>query len=137
MTDGTPRVEISAVVLGSADPRNLAAFYSRLLGWEIAVDEGPRPGEPAEDGWVMLREPSGGTGLSFQYEPGYAVPRWPTAPGEQQMMIHLDIGVSDLDAGVALALAAGATLAERQPQADVRVMLDPAGHPFCLFPAPI
>ena len=27
----------------------------------------------------------------------------------------------------------GATVAELQPQADVRVHLDPAGHPFCLF----
>ena len=27
----------------------------------------------------------------------------------------------------------GATLAEFQPQDDVRVCLDPAGHPFCLF----
>ena len=27
----------------------------------------------------------------------------------------------------------GARPAELQPQADVRVMLDPAGHPFCLF----
>ena len=49
------------------------------------------------------------------------------------MMIHLDIGVDDLDAGVAWAIDAGATLAEHQPQEAVRVMLDPAGHPFCLF----
>ena len=27
----------------------------------------------------------------------------------------------------------GATLADFQPQEDVRVCLDPAGHPFCLF----
>jgi len=27
----------------------------------------------------------------------------------------------------------GATLAEFQPQEDVRVLLDPAGHPFCLY----
>ena len=25
------------------------------------------------------------------------------------------------------------TLADFQPQADVRVVLDPAGHPFCLY----
>ncbi len=49
------------------------------------------------------------------------------------MMIHLDIEVDDLDDGVAWAIEAGATLAEHQPQDDVRVMLDPAGHPFCLF----
>ena len=33
----------------------------------------------------------------------------------------------------AWALKAGAVLAEHQPQQDVRVLLDPAGHPFCLF----
>ena len=49
------------------------------------------------------------------------------------MMIHLDIEVDNLDDGVAWAIEAGATLAEHQPQDDVRVMLDPAGHPFCLF----
>ena len=26
-----------------------------------------------------------------------------------------------------------ATLADFQPQKDVRVLLDPAGHPFCLY----
>ena len=35
-------------------------------------------------------------------------------------------------AAVEDALGKGATLAEHQPQDDVRVMLDPAGHPFCL-----
>ncbi|CAN5836641.1 hypothetical protein BH24ACT6_BH24ACT6_16980 [soil metagenome] len=34
--------------------------------------------------------------------------------------------------GVFAAMALGATLAEHQPQANVRVLLDPAGHPFCL-----
>ena len=48
-------------------------------------------------------------------------------------MLHLDIRVDDLDAAGALAVAAGAVLAEHQPQDDVRVYLDPAGHPFCLF----
>jgi len=50
------------------------------------------------------------------------------------MMQHLDIGVGDLDAGVRWAQAQGARLAEHQPQEHVRVMLDPEGHPFCLFP---
>ena len=34
---------------------------------------------------------------------------------------------------VEVAVAAGATLAEFQPQDHVRVCLDPAGHPFCLW----
>jgi hypothetical protein len=49
------------------------------------------------------------------------------------MMIHLDIEVRDLDAAGAHAQRLGATLAEFQPQKDVRVWLDPVGHPFCLW----
>jgi hypothetical protein len=49
------------------------------------------------------------------------------------MMMHLEIQVDDLGAGVAHAVAQGATLAAFQPQEEVRVCLDPAGHPFCLF----
>ncbi|MFD7642107.1 VOC family protein [Kitasatospora sp. NPDC059795] len=45
-------------------------------------------------------------------------------------MMHLDFQLGDLDAAAALAL--GATLAEHQPQPHVRVLFDPAGHPFCL-----
>jgi len=130
----SPRTRLSAAVLGAPDPRALARFYEQLLGWTITVSEGPRPGHPAEDGWVMLKPPDGGTGLSFQYEDGYRRPVWPTSPDEQQMMIHLDIAVDDLEVAVARAIELGAAKADDQPQADVRVMLDPAGHPFCLFP---
>ncbi|WP_393058219.1 VOC family protein [Streptomyces sp. LN549] len=38
----------------------------------------------------------------------------------------------DLDSAVAEAVALGAAVAESQPQEDVRVLSDPAGHPFCL-----
>lgn len=47
-------------------------------------------------------------------------------------MTHFDFQVGDLDEAVAEALALGATLASDQPQDTVRVLLDPAGHPFCL-----
>jgi catechol 2,3-dioxygenase-like lactoylglutathione lyase family enzyme len=121
-------MRISAAVLGASDPQALAAFYARLLGWTV-VDNQPF--------WAMVRPPSGGTGLSFQHEPDYIPPVWPAASGEQQMMSHLDIAVEDLDAGVAWAMEAGAKLADFQPQEHVRVMLDPAGHPFCLFPGQV
>lgn len=47
------------------------------------------------------------------------------------MMMHLDIEVNDLSSAVEDAFALGAT--DFQPQDDVRVLFDPAGHPFCLF----
>jgi hypothetical protein len=49
------------------------------------------------------------------------------------MMMHLDIEVDDLESAGARAASAGAELAEFQPQDGVRVYLDPAGHPFCLW----
>jgi hypothetical protein len=49
------------------------------------------------------------------------------------MMMHLDIEVDDLSSAVETALGLGATLADFQPQDDVRVLYDPAGHPFCLW----
>ncbi len=119
-----PRMKLSGVVLDAPDARELAGFYRRLLGWSVQQDE---------PGWVMLRAPDGGAGLSFQEEPRYVRPTWPAGPGDPQMMMHLDIEVDDLDTAGAHAVAAGAVLAEYQPQDDVRVYLDPVGHPFCLF----
>jgi len=126
-------MEITGPVLDSADPVALAEFYERLLGWAIVEREGPRPGFPPEDGWAKIRSPRGDMKIEFQWEQYYVPPTWPAAPGEQLMMMHLDIEVDDLETGVRWALDAGATPADHQPQEAVRVMLDPAGHPFCLF----
>ena len=71
--------------------------------------------------------------MAFATEEKYVRPVWPTKDGEPQMQIHLDVAVDDLDHAVAFALGVGAELASYQPQEDVRVMLDPAGHPFCLY----
>lgn len=129
-----PAVRLAGPVLDAADPLGLAAFYACLTGWPIARSEGPRPGSPPEDGWALLRSPDGHAKIEVQWEPSYVAPTWPAVEGEQLMMVHLDFGVDDLDEGVAWALGCGAVLADHQPQDDVRVMLDPEGHPFCLFP---
>ena len=129
-----PVMRVSGPTLDAADPIALAEFYERLLGWSIVRREGPRSGNPPTDGWAMLRAPAGDLKLEVQWDPHYRPPVWPSVEGEQLMMVHLDVGVDDLDRGVTWALAQGARLAEHQPQHDVRVMLDPEGHPFCLFP---
>jgi catechol 2,3-dioxygenase-like lactoylglutathione lyase family enzyme len=118
------RMTLSAPVLDSPDPYALADFYRRLLGWTVVQ---------REPGWVKLRPPDGGTGLSFQTEPLYKPPTWPASAGAQQIMTHLDFEVDDLDAAGAHAESVGAVLADWQPDDDVRVYLDPVGHPFCLF----
>ncbi len=120
----SPSIRLTAVTLSSPDPPALARFYAALLGWKITTEE---------PGWVELPNPEGGIGLSFHIEERYVPPVWPAQPGEQQVMAHLEIQVDDLDAAAAHAQACGATLADFQPQEDVRVHLDPDGHPFCLY----
>jgi hypothetical protein len=71
----------------------------------------------------------------IEYEAQYTPPVWPSEPGKQHITVHLDIEVRDLDAAVSWAIEAGAALTSFQPQEHVRVLLDPAGHPFCLFTA--
>lgn len=118
-----PSFRLRSVVLGAPDPRALAAFYVSLLGGEVVDDEG---------GWVVVQLP-GGLRLAFQEEADHVPPVWPAVPGEQHMQVHLDIAVDDLAAAPARAVSLGAREAAFQPQDDVRVMLDPDGHPFCLF----
>jgi catechol 2,3-dioxygenase-like lactoylglutathione lyase family enzyme len=113
------------VVLESDDPQALGHFYERLLGWTIFTDS---------PDWVTLApSKDAGYNLAFQREENYVRPTWPSEDGKQQMMAHLDIQVDDLEGGVAYARECGAELASYQPQEKVRVMLDPAGHPFCLY----
>ncbi len=130
-----PAMAVTSVTIGAPAPRELAAFYARLLSWPVTATEPARPGMPPEDGWAQIRPPSGEEGptLNFEYEAKFTRPTWPAADGAQNATQHLDIAVGNLDETVRWALAAGAMLADVQPQEDVRVMLDPAGHPFCLF----
>jgi catechol 2,3-dioxygenase-like lactoylglutathione lyase family enzyme len=119
-----PRLTVTGTNIDAPDANALADFYRRLLGWVTGTEE---------PGWVILRAPGGGHTLNFQTEERYVPPVWPAGPSEAQMMMHLEIAVDDLEAGVAHAVAQGATLPSFQPQDDVRVCLDPAGHPFCLY----
>jgi predicted enzyme related to lactoylglutathione lyase len=108
-------------VLDCSDGRALARFYASLLGWQL----GP-------EGLAII-PPDGVAYISFQTSREYVRPVWPPEEGRQQQMLHLDFEVDDLDAAVAHAVELGATIAAFQPQQDVRVMLDPDGHPFCLY----
>jgi len=124
-----PRLQIAGSVLSTRDVGALADFYQRMLGFTRIANESD---------WVKLRDPDAPThGLSFHEDVEYVPPIWPSRPGEQLMMLHLDITTDDLAAAVAFAIECGAREAEFQPQEDVRVMLDPDGHPFCLFRGPI
>jgi hypothetical protein len=52
--------------------------------------------------------------------------------------VHLDLAVDDKAVAEAEALRLGARVADDQPGGDTwRVLLDPAGHPFCLTSVPM
>lgn len=124
----TPAFRLASTVLGTPDPPALARFWVELLGYRYRDGE-PAPGED----WVVIKPPGDtGPGLAFQLEEHHVPPVWPAGPGDVPMQLHLDVGVDDLPAAVARAEALGARQASSQPQELVRVMLDPAGHPFCL-----
>ncbi len=94
-------------------------FYSRLLGYEA---------QDPDDGVPMVTGPH--ITISFQPLNAYLPPTWPTETRGQQS--HLDLYVIDLEAAVAFARSLGARDAPAQFGHTWFVMLDPAGHPFCL-----
>ncbi len=124
MVSKPPSIVLRTVVLDCLDAHALAGFYKKLLGWEWTL---------AEPDWVLMRNPDGSTGLSFQGEPDYVRPVWPEEPGEQQKMLHLDFQVEDLPMATDHAIACGATMLAVNSYPGVNVLMDPEGHPFCLF----
>jgi glyoxalase superfamily protein len=137
-----PSIGLRTVNFDCSDPLAMANFYGGLLGWEPTA---------VEPDWVLMRNPSAdGTGLSFQQTEDYTPPVWPEQPGAQQKMLHLELrvippgmdadgsytdeqGQGALTDAVELALSLGGTLPDRQERPDLRVVLDPSGHPLCLF----
>jgi hypothetical protein len=84
-----PRLTVTGTNIDAPDANALADFYRRLLGWTASTDE---------PGWVILQPPDGGHTLNFQTEERYVRPVWPAGPDDQQMMMHLEIEVDDLEA---------------------------------------
>jgi hypothetical protein len=136
-----PHTRFRGPVLDARDGVELARFYASLLGWTIKDQSTGGDGS-----WALIESPSGELKMEFQGADEYIPPVWPNAAGEQQMMMHIDIAVEVLGGDddprprffelVDHAVSLGARVAEHQPQEDqVVVMLDPAGHPFCLVPA--
>jgi hypothetical protein len=111
---------LACVALDCEDPAQLARFWADLLGGEIAY---------STDDFCAVR--ADGMYLATVRVPDHKAPSWPDGPHPKQM--HIDLAVTDLEAAVAEALRLGAVQTEHQPQpAAWRVMLGPAGHPFCL-----
>ncbi len=114
----TTATRLVAVSLDCADPQRLADFYRELLGGRELW---------AKESSVGLEVPGGV--LVTQRVQAYLPPVWPGTS-----LVHLDLTADDIEGAVERAVALGATVPEQQPDPRWRVLLDPAGHPFCLTP---
>ncbi|MEU0333994.1 VOC family protein [Streptomyces sp. NPDC006193] len=117
-----PLFRFAAVTFDCADPAELARFYGEMFALPVTY---------SSDDFVFLGGGDGTPGLGFNRLPDYRRPSWPDPAEEKQA--HIEVGVDDLDEAEARLLKLGATRPETQPQPDRwRVLLDPAGHPFCI-----
>jgi hypothetical protein len=117
--ESSPSLRVAAVSLDCADHRELARFYARLLeGTLLWTHEKAAAVE------------SGGVVLVMQRIEDYQPPVWPGTS-----IVHLDLhGGAQIDQLERRAVALGAQPAQTQPDSQWRVLLDPAGHPFCITP---
>lgn len=117
LRSNSPTASASFVSLDCADPVQLAEFYLQLLGGNILWHEEPSIG---------VQVP--GVLLIPQRVANYRPPVWPGAS-----IVHLDLTAGDqFDKPEQRAVALGARVADPQPDPRWRVLLDPAGHPFCI-----
>ena len=131
------------VVLDTEDARGLAEFYRELLGLVYRPGDEPPPAgqpDPAAD-WLVLRDAAGRTSIAFAQVDSLPPATWPEGPRPQQL--HLDLTVptaAELERQHDRTLALGARLLfdrSGDPEEPLRVYADPAGHPFCIFVAPL
>jgi catechol 2,3-dioxygenase-like lactoylglutathione lyase family enzyme len=116
----TAIARLGAVALDAPDPARLARFYREALDLQIMFEN---------DTFVALK--GAGVILTVQQVPGLPPVTWPD--GDVPKQIHLELAVDDLDASEKAFLDIGATKPETQPDPDRwRVLIDPAGHPFCV-----
>jgi hypothetical protein len=113
-------IRLGSIALDCASPGPLASFWATLLGGEIVFTSDAFAAVKTDKVWLT----------AIQVD-GFRPPTWPQDETPKQM--HLDLAVADLDEAETEAPRLGATRAVDQPAPDRwRVLLDPAGHPFCL-----
>ena len=113
---------IGAIAIDCPDPEALARFYADLLGVPTGFMSENFAAFKAQGLWVAMHRVE-----------DYRPPKWPDPLAPRQ--IHLDIAVDDVQVAKSRAIELGASEAHTQPAPDRwLVMVDPAGHPFCLSP---
>jgi catechol 2,3-dioxygenase-like lactoylglutathione lyase family enzyme len=110
-----------SVTLDCDDPVKVRDFWAAMLGGKVAH---------TSENFVGV-ELASGMWIGAVRSPGHKPAEWPEGDTPQQF--HLDLAVDDLDEAEKAALDLGAAKADHQPDPDKwRVLLDPAGHPFCV-----
>lgn len=119
-------IKLKTVILECRDIHQLVSFYTGLLHWPVVFEL---------ETFIGIHSNEGDMGIAFQYDENYVPPTWPSQPGRQQMMAHLDFAVDDkneLKEAMEKAIMLGAKIADEQYGGEEWItMLDPAGHPFC------
>ncbi|GAB1819604.1 VOC family protein [Herbidospora sp. RD11066] len=110
----TTIAKLIAVTIDCADPKSLADFYAKILGFDI---------QHTQDEYSAIGD--GTTSLYFQRIPERRPAAWP-GPDKQ---FHFDVRVPDVDKAVEEYLALGATKPDFQPGGENwTVIADPEGH---------
>ncbi len=118
----TDTANLAMFTLDCSDVPALTGFYRDLLGLTV-IAEG--------EGYAMLGK-DGATPIGIGAVPDYQPPAWPDSGRKQ---FHFDIAATDPAATVQRAVELGAVRPDEQPGETWTVLLDPAGHPFCVTDA--
>jgi hypothetical protein len=116
MADAAPDVEFKDLCLDAADAHDLAAFWTRALGRDLAqADDG---------GWQVVPDGAEATGIWVDPVP---------EPRTVKTRVHLDLRLASDD--VTPLLDAGAVLvSDRSVTQHWWVLADPDGNAFCAMP---
>lgn len=118
----SPVVELTAITIDCRDPAPMVAFYAQAFGGQVSHQD-------VGGAWIHL---SGGPLVLIRRIEDYTPPTWPSRDVPMQM--HFELRVDDLEEAERRLHGLGATTCDFQPHRDQGnlVMLDPAGHPFCI-----
>ncbi len=110
-------IRVGSVVIDCNDITVMVAFWRDALGYAVR--------EPADEDFVLLRDPAGRVDVSLQLVPE-------RRRGKNRL--HLDLSSDRQADEVHRLLALGATRAPRTPEAgdDFVLLEDPEGNVFCV-----
>ena len=118
----SPLVQWFAETIDCDDADAMTNFYATILNGRIMRRTA-----------VSVSIKAHGLLLNFRAVPDYRRPTWPSS--EVPMQSHFELVVEDPNVAAKEMGRLGARMADHQDPSDpdLLVLLDPAGHPFCLI----